>query len=587
MLAAIYFDDDLRAGANAHGANYWHVYTRELCGQMGLPHDELPRSRLTAEHLAPYRVLLLPDLEPRYLLEREKQALRDWVEGGGLLIGFATGGLHDLFGVRIEGQLPQPEDDFSLTATVRYTCPTLARPLLPPGEEDTPLPVAAPVKLVGRAEGRELARLVSLQGRDLHRPAVTLREVGEGQALYFCFNVAHSAWAMHHGRPVLDDYDGDGRLRMSDAMILRPFPTSLPYADLLVYLLRNVIARRGLALLHALPPAPDGSIPEALLHYGGDDEGASDLQVVASDRMRELGLPYHVNIMPDPQGQFGLSCEHFAHLKANGHETSLHFNFIAGVAHPYAFTRRDIQRQVDWYQQTFGELPVCTVFHCTTWCGWSEPADWMAGAGILGDNSRFISYSPPSNPVNTVGFGFGTAYPFFHYHDWRKDNDRLRFVGVPIGAYEAGYQHGRVEFSVLRRALDLARFWHLPLNLFYHPVYVAQYPECSEAIRQGLQYLEGVGAQVLHWGPDEVTRWWLARSETRVQQLADGTVEVNCPWRNGCVLQLICGEEPPEVKVDGAPAPALAREEHGARWLYVSVPAGEHGVRLTPGGGVR
>lgn len=581
--AAVYFDDDLRAAANAAGRNYWHVYTREICQQLGLPFTELTRSGLRHGDLSDYRVLFLPDLEPKYLTPEEKQRLTAWVESGGLLIGFATGGLHELFGVIIEDTLAQPDDDFTPTAALRYVDGELARPLLPPGEEGTPLPVVAPVKLIGRSAGRELARLLSLQGRDWRRPAVTLHEVGQGQALYFCFNVAHSVWAMHHGRPVRDDYDGDGKLRIPDAMVLPPFPTSLPYADLLIFLLRNVIARRKVAFLDALPPLPGGEIPDALFHYGGDDEHLPGLQVRSSELMKGLGLPYHINLMPSSQGDFALSKAEFDLIRANGHEPSLHLNFIDGVTHPYAFTRREVQQQVDWYEAAFGEVPVCTVFHRTCWCGWTEPAEWLAGARVLADNSRLVTYCPPSNPLNCVGFGFGTALPYFHYRDFRKDNERLRFLALPIGGYEVGYQGDEVDLHTMRRAIDLARFWRLPLNLFYHPVYVATHPACLEGLRQGLAYMAQSGLRALHTAPDEMTRWWLARSETQLEQTAEGC-DVECQWRDGCLVRLAVIDTVPTVSVDGVVCAPLRREEQGLQWLYVSVPAGRHEVRWANAG---
>jgi hypothetical protein len=587
VSAAIFFDDDLRVAANHAGANYWHVYTREICGQMGLMFEELSRSGLQAEELAQYRVLVLPDLPGKTLRTEEKQTLAEWVAGGGLLIGFATEGLGDLFGVTIEETWPQPDDAFTPAATLRYVDAELARPVMFPGDEDMPLLIVSAVKVLaplplapdpspagrGGRGVRELARLLNLQGRDLGRPAITLREVGAGQAVYFCFNVPQTVWALHHGRPVLDDYDGDGKLRMSDAMITRPFTTRVPYADALLYLLRNLIARQGLPFIHALPPMPDGTIPEALFHYGGDDEGTPDNQLIASGVMQELGLPYHVNIMPNPQGEFAMTRAEVEQLKANGHEPSLHFNFIDGVVHPCKFTRRQVQQQVDWYVAAFGELPVATVFHWTTWHGWTEVAEWLAGAGVQADNSRFIQYCPPVNPVNTVGFGFGTGLPFFHYQDWRKDNDRLRFLGLPIGGYEVGYLGGEVQFHMMKLAVDMARFWHLPLNLFYHPVYLAQYPACREALRQGLAYMAQIGLKALHWGPDRVTRWWLARSEARLAHV-EGGLRVTCAGEDGCIVQMLWEGEGPEVAVDGAAAAWAIREEHGGRWLYVAVPRG-------------
>jgi len=571
---AVYFDDDLRVAANQAGANYWHVYTREICMQMGLMFRELSRGQLGADELARYRVLILPDLPAKYLKPEEKALLAEWVAGGGLLVGFATGGLGELFGVTVEDELPQPDDAFTPAATLRFVDAELARPVMFPGDEDLPGLIVSAVKLLEPSpEGRELARLLSLRGRDLGRPAITLREVGEGQAVYFCFNVAQTVWALHHGRPIEDDYDGDGKLRFSDGMITRPFTTRVPYADMLLYLLRNLIARRGLPFVHALPPTPAGDIPDCLFHYGGDDEGQPDNQLLASGVMKELGLGYHVNIMPNPQGEFAMSQAEYDQLKANGHEPSLHLNFIDGVEHPCRFTRAQVQQQVDWYVAAFGELPVCTVFHWVTWHGWTEIAEWLAGAGVKADNSRFHQYCPPANPVNSVGFGFGTGLPFFHYRDWRKDNDRLRFLGMPIGGYEVGYLRDEVQFHTLRQAIDMARFWHLPWNLFYHPVYLSQYPACPEGIKQGLEYIERLGLKVMHWGNDRATQWWLARSEASLEP-AEAGLTVRCDWEDGCIVQMLDTGETP--RVDGAPATCVRREEHGGMWLYVTIPAGEH-----------
>lgn len=588
LAAAIYWDDDLRAQANAARTNYWHAYTTEICDQMGLTVARLKRRQLRPEALGEYTVLILPDLAGKYLTTAEKHALRTWVEAGGLLIGFATQGLGDLFGVTVEDELPQPDDPFSLVATLRYVDLALARPLLPPDEADTPLPVAAPVLLLrARGECRELARLVSLAGRDLRRPAITLRAVGQGEALFFAFDLAHSVWAMHHGRPIVTDYDGDGYYRVSDAMILRPFPTDLPYADLLLFLLREVIGRRGQPFLYPLPPVPEtGAIPDALFHWGGDDEGASGQQLPASDFLHELGLPYHLNLMPDAQGRFALSREEFAQFRANGHEPSLHFNFISGREHPYPFTRQDLQEQVNWYDAAFGEKPLATVFHWTLWHGWSEPAEWLAGLGILADNSRFHRYSPPLNPVNAVGFGFGTSYPYHFHSDWRKENERLRFLGLPITAYECGYTRDceALQTGPLQRALDLAARWHLTMNLFYHSVCLTGFPQCRAAIRWGLEYLAQRGIVALHMGQDELTRWWLARSGScvaEVERTEEGLeCEVTTTWPGGCVLQLRWESETAAATVEGEVRPGLIRDESAGRWLYVSLPAGKKRVTI-------
>ncbi len=617
---AIFFDEDLRAKANRAGSNYWHVYTREICRQLGLMHQELSRSQLTEERLQDFRVLILPDLPPEYLRPAEKQLLFDWTQAGGLLIGFATGGLGPLFGHVVEGELPQREDAFTPTATLRFVEAQLARSVMFPGDEDLPLLIVSPVKLLAPAKSpaltaqarseqasatdlQELGRLMTLQGRDLRRPAITWRAVGAGQALYFAFNLPQTIWALHHGRPVQEDYDGDGMLRMSDAMIMRPFPTSVPYADMLLYLLRNVMARQGVPFIHALPPTPEGDIPDCLFHYGGDDEGQPHNQLIASAVMKELGLGYHINLMPNTEGRFALSREEYAQLKANGHEPSLHFNFIDGVSHPYKFSRQEIQQQVDAYVQAFGERPICTVFHWTTWHGWTEVAEWLSWAGVQADNSRFAQYCPPANPVNTVGFGFGTALPYFHYTDFRKDNERINLLALPICGYEVGYRGEAVEFHVLKRAIDMARFWHVPFNLFYHPVYLAQYPACRQALEQGLKYMAQLGLKVMHWGNDRLTLWWRARSQACIESVSGAAPpaeerpasesaaaglgaqtlswRVVCEWETGCIVQRLWEAGEPRVEVDGEPARYVLREEYGGRWLYVALPPGAHLLHIT------
>ena len=252
--------------------------------------------------------------------------------------------------------------------------------------------------------------------------------------------------------------------------------------------------------------------------------------------MREQGLPYHVNIMPRPDGAFPLSKQEFDRIKANGHETSLHFNYIDGHEHPYAFTEADIRQQVEWYQAAFGETPVCSVFHWCLWHQWSEPAEWMAACGIQADNSRIHSGSPPLNPVNLCGYSFGTAFPFWHRSDWRSGNQRVDFLSEQIVAYECGYVGGEgTEFSQLHRAIRDAAYWHSTTDFFYHPVNVGNRPECREAIVEALRYANEQELKVVHMGNDELNEWWRARSAARIEDTEDG-LRVDCDWPSGCIV---------------------------------------------------
>lgn len=531
-------DPALRQAAHARGENYWFAYIREVADQMGLSAQPLPRSELSPGGLEATRVLFLPALEAEELSPPERAALEGWVRAGGTLIGFATRGLDDLFGVNTVGGFDQPEDPWSCAALAVLTDGELARPLYCREIPQAPLPLFSPVCVVSGGE-RELARLHATDGDDLGAPAVSLREVGRGRACYFAFDLCRTLWALHQGRPIHTDRDGDGYLRMSDAIVIRPFRIDVPYADLLLLLLRNVVALADVPFIYPLPPTEGGDVPDALFYWGGDDEGAAGTQVFASDWMRAQGLPYHFNIMPRPDGTFSLSKGEFDHIKANGHETSLHFNFIDGHEHPYPFTEADIRCQVDWYEEAFGETPVCSVFHWCLWHGWSEPARWMADCGIQADNSRIHCGSPPINPTNLVGYSFGGAFPFWYWSDHRDGNRRLDFISEQITAYECGYIAGQgPEFSQLHRAVRDAAYYHFTMDFFFHPVNVTNRPECREAIAETLRYTQELGLRVLHMGNDELNHWWRARSAARIEEDADGRARVvsDRPWPAGYVI---------------------------------------------------
>ncbi len=549
-------DPSLQDAANAAGDNYWCAYVPEIADQMGLAVESLAREELCA--LENVRVLVLPDLPEGYLTDAERSAIRDWVHAGGVLVGFATCGLDDLFGVEPVGEIQQTGDPWTYTATLRLTDAELARPLYNEATEDAPLLIFSPVRRI-MGGGRELARLLSIDGQDLGGPAISLNEVGQGRACYFAFDLCQTLWALHQGRPVTTDRDGDGYYRMGDAIIIQPFRRDVPYADLLLFLLRNVVALAGEAFIAPLPPTEDGCVPDALFFWGGDDEAAEGTQIPASDWMREQGLPYHINIMPHPDGSFGLTREEFARIKANGHDTSLHFNMIEGFEHPHAFGPEDVRRQLEWYQETFGETPVCTVFHWCRWQGWSEPAEWMSEGGIQADNSRIHSGSPPLNPTNLVGYSFGTAFPFWYWADWRSGNRRINFISEQITAYECGYiQNEGTEFSQLHRAIRDAAHWHFTTNLFFHPVLITRFPECKEAVQEAVRFMDELGLTVIHMGNDKLNHWWRSRSAARIEDTPAGPSVVG-DWPDGYVI--------------------MRRDENGIAelggvWSYIVVPPG-------------
>ncbi len=587
---ALVLDDDQRLAANAAGRNWWPAYYEDILARMGLPHEAIAPADLTAEGLAAYEVLLLP---PGEVGSDAVQAISAWVEAGGLVIGFATEGLDDLFGVRVEGTLDHVGDEFTPSGCIRLCDPEWTLGLLPGYEQQSALPVIAPLRVVEAPGCRELARLLSFFEEDLQRPAITWREVGEGAACWWAFDLAECLWKMQQGRPVYEDFDGDGKLRTMDMVVTRPWSAEIPYADLMLMALRRVIASagapaaRGAVFLSQLPPAEDGSVPDALFHWGGDDEGNPAVSVPAAEFMAELGLRYHINIMPSEPGVHPLPREDFERLRELGCERSLHFDFIVHVQHPYLLTKAALARQLEDYLAAYGEMPVCTVFHWVSWTGWAEPARWLAELGLRGDNNRIHWRYPPVNPTNRVGFAFGTAWPLHYRDDWRHGNARIDFVSLPICGYEVGHLLGQFEPSQLHRAIELAARWGLTMSLFFHPVRLTEKAP-RQAVREALAHIERLGINALHVGTDALCEWWHERAASAIERVerveGELRVTVHAASERGCVLEMLAsGEDPPAVTVNGVEAACVVRERCGEWWLAVSAPEGRSEVRLHGG----
>ncbi|MBI3945672.1 MAG: hypothetical protein HY321_07125 [Armatimonadetes bacterium] len=586
LSIAYCYDDDLRRAANAEGRNYWYRYVEEILDRLGATGTAIGRGDLDdAARLAGFSALIVGDLEAAQMPAGAPEVLRAWVEAGGLLIGFMTAGLDDVFGCRAITRVRRPGDDFCPSASFALTehpaCAGVHSTLHP---EQRLIAIGDSLALKPDEGTEVVARLFNLWGASIGA-AITARRLGAGTAFYFGIHVPQTFWAIQQGRPIDADYDGDGYLRSSDARVIGTNDPEVAYTDEILFLLANMLAVRPHPTLSPIPPL-DGRPADLLLFWGGDDEHMEDVQLPASDWMRSRGLPYHINIMPI-RGHFAVSREDFAHIRANGHEPSLHFNFIDDFRHPGGFTAEDVASQARAYREAFGCDPVCVVTHFARWVGWHEPAEWMAARGIKADNSHFHRGSPPLNPVNSFGFSFGTAYPFWFYSDWRDGNRRLDFLEEPITAYEMGYvqSNENPSFEGLRTILDLAARTHLTLNTFYHPVYIARFPQCRNAIDELLRYLEARRYRAVHMGNDEVWRWWEARSRGRITDARadeDGvSCTASCDYPGGFTLRVPCGERAPKAATcDGAPAALLAREEFGQHWAEVALPAGEHQLEL-------
>ncbi|MBI4660098.1 MAG: hypothetical protein HY735_14755 [Verrucomicrobia bacterium] len=596
LRIAYLHDPDRQAAVNRAGRNYWNVYLREILDQLGLRAEQvLPEVLQDAKRLARFATLLIGDAPDLPISARAN--LDRWLRDGGTLISFATEGVYDLCGNRHLGTVRQPGDEFTCAATFALQSHALTRAIHSPLQPEQRLLIFSPVQKVQPAQSVELARLYDQNGQDTGCAAVTARELSKGRAFYFAFSVPQTIWVLHQGRPVDRDYDGDGRLRSSDAIVIRPHSIEVAYADEILFLLQNLIGTQPHPFLHQLPPTPPseqgeqraGEIPDALFHWGGDDEGSADgIQLFASNWMKERGLPYHINAMPRKDGTFGLSVADAQKIRANGHEISLHYNFVDGFEGAAAFTRDDVLAQAAAFRRHFGTDFTCSVNHHTRWTGWAEPAKWMREAGGKADNTMVHAGSPPLNPVNLLGFSFGTSFPFWFYDDGRGGNQKLDFLEMPITAYECGYiGKKQADFATVRKVIDLASHYHLTMNMFHHPIYITDYPPCRAAIEEGLRYIRTQNIRALHMGNDELYRWWKARSETRVDSVTvegkELSFEVESSHAAGVIVKVPLGRRTAKaVTINGVPSTLGFKNEQrfGQNWALMATPSGQNRLKV-------
>lgn len=588
------YDPALQESANALGRNYWYVYIREILSRLGVAARRVPLHECAEPAvLADLGVLFLGDFPAAAVSKDMAAAGRDWVNGGGTLIGFATEGLDEVFGVAGAGMIEQTPDAFSISAYLELRPSPVTLDCRADTDPEQKLIVISPVRLL-RCEGSaELAHLYlpdpcrmadGSLATDAHAPAIVRRDAGCGHTFYFAFNVAQTMWLLQQGRPIDRDYDGDGYLRLSDACTIGDNSCAVPYADALHFLLMSMIGHRPVPMIHQIPPR-DGKVAPALLFFGGDDEGQPENQVRASDFMASRGLPYHINCMPDRDGTFAFTEKEQRQIEANGHELALHYDFITDFEHPSAFTEQDVQRQAAMFRERFGRDSVCAVKHWCRWTGWAEPARWRAAAGEKADNSRIHWTSPPLNPVNLVGFAFGTAYPYHFWDDAQHANERIDFLSLPIVAYEVGYQGEDFCPEKVRAALEFATRYHLTCNFFYHPTYLARYPTCNQAVDELLRLIGDMPVGPVLMGPDALVHWWQARASARVEEAVQAGAairfEAACEYQHGFVVKLALGEGTARCcLVDGTKAACETAHEFGRNWLFIPLAAGSHRVEV-------
>ncbi|MDD5677390.1 MAG: hypothetical protein PHW60_05270 [Kiritimatiellae bacterium] len=584
-------DDEIWQATNRLGRNYWDVYIREIMNWQGIRAQAWPLAALEdIRQLGRIRTLAIGRLAGSRLTEPMKSNLDAWVRAGGTLIGFAVQGLDSVFGIESADSIRQMPDDYSISGYFSLQAHPLTTDIHSSLCPEQPLLILSDIMRVRAVQSQAIARLLE-SGASSPYAAVTWRELGKGHAAYFAFDVAQTIWVIHQGRPLNGVPANEPYERTGDMQVMGANSRQVAYADEILLVLQNMLARHPHVFLHQLPPAGD-TVADALLFWGGDGCGTrqTDILVQASDFMKANALPYHINVIYH-RDQLWLTPEEARRIVTNGHEISIHYNFADTMPR---ISAEHIKLQNDLFFEKYGIRPCCSVNHCLCWTGWAEPAKWMAACDGRADNTFGGMNLPLTHPNANgpcFGFGFGTTFPFNFYDGWQGGNQRIEFLEEPIAAYELGHRMSLRDAETklpeeVHAPIDYALKYHATLNMFYHGVYLAQSPGAREAVQETLRYIREKNATIVHMANDQLWRWWDTRANMKLSEtIADrnstrleyecgypGGIVIKIPLRTDSVIRLTC---------DGNILQTQTRREFGTTWAYAVAPSGAHVIEGT------
>jgi hypothetical protein len=582
-------DENLKNELNKNSKNYWDVYIQEISELLGVRGKVLSLKDLEQpETLKEITTLVIGRQTGTRLTAQAKNNLEEWVGTGGFLLGFGLKGMDKVFGIRSVSEFRQTPDDYAIAGYFDLRPHTITHEIHPFLFIEQKLLILSDIEIVDINGGTELARLYEINGQETTHPAIVWNAFGRGFTGYFAFDVCKTVWLLHQGKPTSHLPENRFHPRPPDMMVIGENSTKIPYADEICFILQNMIAQASQPFIYQLPPQNE-KMADALLYWGGDEyTGPVELSLKSSDWMREQGLPYHINI----QENHPITPDEFRHITAdNGHEISLFYHTLE--SNGFKMTEAMYLKQSEDFEKKVGYRPGATVNSVTRWNHWAGAAKWMLKAGGKADNSfgsgKFQLEHPMANgPV--FGFAFGTPFPFYFYDDFKGENQKIEFMEQPIVCYEIGHRGSLLdhETDVSREVhfpLEMAIKYHMTLNMFYHPAYIARYPLCRKAILEILKYISDGGANVVHMGNDALAEWWEKRSQSTVENTRtenDTLVfDCDCRYKGGLVVKFLLLRSFLEAAIDGRwPVPYEIRKEFAGNWLFILVPEGKHQLRI-------
>ena len=438
------------------------------------------------------------------------------------------------------------------------------------GEERIPL--FAPISEI--ADAQEILYM----GEDAEGQPVPAVVRQDERTYTFRFDLCATVWFSGDG---FSDGKGKNGFAVGRTPDTRPVPDCMysdqPYNDHLLTILEDMLLSMGVPLVARLPLTEDGVYPDFALHISGDDDYTSaTYNLNAAKVMHELGLPYHVNAMPNGTN-FIITRKQMEEMAALGCELGLHTNFLEV---PYNANGQRIS--VDRFERYFGLELVTNVNHCFVQKNMvAEKLRWLAESGVLADGSKCGEIDHSNiNAFNLCGFGFGTSFPRYTCDDAEHANHMISCMEIPITYYEPRYGGKYTDAAMIMNYIDGAVEEGRIIQFFIHPHYF--YPDKQDtewamsALRMAMAYWDVNDYTVCLTTIDNVARFWQMRKDTCIVSDKDGyTVQSDSP------LAIALPDGVTSVTVDGVEAPINTRTVTGRERNYVVIPtSGEHRITV-------
>ncbi len=336
---------------------------------------DLRQSELSERALEGVSIVLLGDVQ---VSEQTMGLLSEFVRGGGSLIAMRPQhNLEDLFGLKpLEGIYSQAADVY------------LSVELSHPWMESFPaqcFQFHGDADIYQPQEGKALVFLAGQPHEACSYPAVWVRQVGQGFAVAFAFDLAASVALTHQGIPREKAYDAnpdrdrDGMFKPTDFFVgyLDYKFRLLPQADLQQEILVRILRYANLLPIPRIWyfPSPSGSA--AVIRGDSDEMTRSDFDRTLAIA-EEFDARYTIQLMEEHLHL--LSRRDVESLRENGHDAGIHPIFPVKPTVSEAI--EIVDRLVERFNERYGFPPTSYTAHSHIFPGWVDIPKHMARRGI-------------------------------------------------------------------------------------------------------------------------------------------------------------------------------------------------------------